>query len=1359
MSSGAAPPGLTATTAPTAAAAGSLPHEDDAEAGVAHNSSVGINLLSVAGTQGENSSVAAAAVIKNSSRSQGVQSDAAAASLSAPKASASEGKRTFAGGSTPAHGQHPAVRLAAQIGQDLLAVLHQVQEAIMKVGPDAEPAWNKDAEADGHHNEAVTLSFSSASSTSRTPPVHRAITHLSATKEAIQTILTRLATDLSASIDDAPADHRGYTQNTPAFTSIGGEFPQPRSLLGAPPAAVDPHETRIHTTDSRVVGRVGSPNRDAHPVRASSRSSSVPSPLLSRAPPPFLHRARPPASPSVAAKMRLAHHMAAAEGKGAAAAGPSPLSGGVLASTPAGHGSLAMHFSPAAISPDDGPAELMGVLSDEESEAVQLRRLERRLRSAQAVFSEVSEKNTVLEAEIRVLSRQRDRLAASEARQSAQIWNLELKNQQLRESNSALEVANSKARAQIRALEARATTLREEIDQLSGNSPSAAIDIGVPTTPSRFRTPRRDPSLRSDIEPRSPTLGHDLGSTTRNESTYSALRGPKRDRASSFSSARFPVTGGAHLYGKIGTLGTPPRMVEQRTVSASGAWRWTPAVDAPESTPSPVRDPPLSVQDPSLTAEPIPTRDEVHSGHSNPAELVATLTSALSQTIGQNEQLRSENEDLRKGLEEVMAMLKNSQDIAASASVAADAAAAVLASKSPSPPRPRLQIQTEVSRPMDAPAPSSKAPSAVQMSTEAQLPEAESQRTVASASVAELDRKGDETDHIIIASCGEPSSAIEPTLTSISSQTMSDIEDNSPPDDTVEAPAEVNRSLASELLSAGASSDAPVLSLYEPPVMTEIDLPEASIELVHKPLLTADDTLTELPVVALPCPDAPVKAAASDPLDGTFNASFADHDPAMPPTLERTTCESDSSDDDDDVGEAEERDSPCPSPAAGTPVRDLADLADLAFWINSASPLEAAGSTSAAVSAPGDADHSEESHPHLSESPSRNYDSAPTQDLTNQGPPRRPTGAAGSHREVERRGKNKKGPAGTRPVPEVFVFGRGQLGGSRQSSGSSFGMVARGGFVGVQADGRPFDLDSRRSPPRLSDVTKNEAAAIDALTETMVGSWFLKYNRHKRNPKLSFSHASAASLDPHHRNFPPNRDHALTIHSHTRSIVIVPTSWHDHATWVLGLNALLSQTDSIPLQRRFWQLGALKPAGVPSSAGATSAAATDSRASSHQDSAANRKAQASFSQPSSSAEAAAADGAAGSDADAEYRRPGTPAGSLSSAGSGGGVDLLRRATTAGSPVAPARLPRRLSELLGALGQRTTADYERGNGAPVGAGLGARGKLPDAAASVAATVTASREQLPPVQRSPASSRGGTPKLAGQRAVSVWGGMQR
>jgi hypothetical protein len=162
--------------------------------------------------------------------------------------------------------------------------------------------------------------------------------------------------------------------------------------------------------------------------------------------------------------------------------------------------------------------------------------------------------------------------------------------------------------------------------------------------------------------------------------------------------------------------------------------------------------------------------------------------------------------------------------------------------------------------------------------------------------------------------------------------------------------------------------------------------------------------------------------------------------------------------------------------------------------------------------------------------------------------------------------------------------------------------------TGNNSSGSNTEENSTTSKVRLAHsrvsstpITNHDSAAIEALTATMIGAWFLKFNRHGKNPKLRFFWVNPYSrllnwapvptslrkrgvtktafissivwTEPpeNHKNYPPNEEHAITILTGDRSIVLVATTWHDHHTWVSGLTLLLSKSKDVkmPLHDRF----------------------------------------------------------------------------------------------------------------------------------------------------------------------------------------------
>ncbi|KAI9208968.1 uncharacterized protein BJ171DRAFT_172266 [Polychytrium aggregatum] len=134
----------------------------------------------------------------------------------------------------------------------------------------------------------------------------------------------------------------------------------------------------------------------------------------------------------------------------------------------------------------------------------------------------------------------------------------------------------------------------------------------------------------------------------------------------------------------------------------------------------------------------------------------------------------------------------------------------------------------------------------------------------------------------------------------------------------------------------------------------------------------------------------------------------------------------------------------------------------------------------------------------------------------------------------------------------------------------------------------------------------DDSFILESLTYTLIGSWFQKYNRHGKNPKLRYFWVNPFSrtlnwavkppsqgtqrlgaktacivsvstpsdihltLDgPQRRNFPPNINHAIRIETPYRDILLVPTNWFDYQQWVQGLRFLVeNRHDIIPLQEQ-----------------------------------------------------------------------------------------------------------------------------------------------------------------------------------------------
>ncbi|KAJ3153726.1 hypothetical protein HDU86_005058 [Geranomyces michiganensis] len=124
---------------------------------------------------------------------------------------------------------------------------------------------------------------------------------------------------------------------------------------------------------------------------------------------------------------------------------------------------------------------------------------------------------------------------------------------------------------------------------------------------------------------------------------------------------------------------------------------------------------------------------------------------------------------------------------------------------------------------------------------------------------------------------------------------------------------------------------------------------------------------------------------------------------------------------------------------------------------------------------------------------------------------------------------------------------------------------------------------------------------IRSLTHTMIGSWFQKFNRHNRKPKLRYFWVNPYSRalnwapkppsqgkknmqtktvfisslrwkepDRSYRNYPPGPDHAIVIVTPHREVRVVPTSWNDFEMWIAGLSLLLKRTHrNRPLHEQF----------------------------------------------------------------------------------------------------------------------------------------------------------------------------------------------
>ncbi|KAJ3228131.1 hypothetical protein HDU81_006288 [Chytriomyces hyalinus] len=141
---------------------------------------------------------------------------------------------------------------------------------------------------------------------------------------------------------------------------------------------------------------------------------------------------------------------------------------------------------------------------------------------------------------------------------------------------------------------------------------------------------------------------------------------------------------------------------------------------------------------------------------------------------------------------------------------------------------------------------------------------------------------------------------------------------------------------------------------------------------------------------------------------------------------------------------------------------------------------------------------------------------------------------------------------------------------------------------------------------QTQEYVQYDGTAIEALTSTMIGTWFLKFNRHGRKPQLRFfwvcpytrmlhwsrtasstgteqrtakavyikdirwsdqpsSVTATASVSEQinsvnwNKNYPPNETHAIEIVSNKRSIMMMPLNWNDHHSWISGLTLLMSK--------------------------------------------------------------------------------------------------------------------------------------------------------------------------------------------------------
>ncbi|ORY50489.1 hypothetical protein BCR33DRAFT_713279 [Rhizoclosmatium globosum] len=123
---------------------------------------------------------------------------------------------------------------------------------------------------------------------------------------------------------------------------------------------------------------------------------------------------------------------------------------------------------------------------------------------------------------------------------------------------------------------------------------------------------------------------------------------------------------------------------------------------------------------------------------------------------------------------------------------------------------------------------------------------------------------------------------------------------------------------------------------------------------------------------------------------------------------------------------------------------------------------------------------------------------------------------------------------------------------------------------------------------QTQEYVEYDGTAIEALTTTMIGTYFRKFNRHGKKPQLRFFWVNPYSrllnwtqtppsgnnkgitktayikqikwTDPpeSHKNYPPNDSHAIEIISRQRSIVLIPLTWQDQRAWIEGISLLLN---------------------------------------------------------------------------------------------------------------------------------------------------------------------------------------------------------
>ncbi|KAI8801569.1 meiotic cell cortex C-terminal pleckstrin homology-domain-containing protein [Cladochytrium replicatum] len=131
---------------------------------------------------------------------------------------------------------------------------------------------------------------------------------------------------------------------------------------------------------------------------------------------------------------------------------------------------------------------------------------------------------------------------------------------------------------------------------------------------------------------------------------------------------------------------------------------------------------------------------------------------------------------------------------------------------------------------------------------------------------------------------------------------------------------------------------------------------------------------------------------------------------------------------------------------------------------------------------------------------------------------------------------------------------------------------------------------------RKDDEEKiQQQEAVESLTATMIGSFFQKFNRNGKKPKMRYfwvhpytrtlswapvppsqggakQVTKSAPIDSFEAiepptptpSFPPTPAHAININSRGRVIKLVPTTWSDRTKWVEGLTLMLSRTSAGP---------------------------------------------------------------------------------------------------------------------------------------------------------------------------------------------------